>query len=468
MRFGDRLNRLILAIGLFEWRWLRALFAAILSITRQSSDARAVHLMHLFVDRFVSSGWPFSQGWINMHASRFAAHVEHRVWGRAQVPVRPNQSVAGRPLRVGMLCNLHLTLGTQRPLFEAVPRDVIELHLFDRWSGHAGASYLAPLAASYHALTEDSPEVFAEAINRVKPDVLLSMLPRSIAYRTFELIDTPCIASICTSSDLMHHPRVDYHVFTQPEFGYRVRDGEVFCDFTGRPFGGARAFESGLVCDARGLDAAPRRSWRDREPLIVWHGSLYKLRASRFLDLIFELLVLNPNVRFEYFGRGPQVDDIARRAAARGVADRLRHRGVAGFARDHHGELQPDTFAELRDALSRARFWPDSFPIGGGSARFEAYVAGVPSVHMAPASDPPHGPYQDGSLLELPWLSVSAGVARSRDQYFEMAQRCLRDEAFADALVAEQDDVVKTVTDARVWWMHMRHCYDTWRQTAAA
>jgi len=468
MRRGDRLNRLLLAIGLFEWRWLRSAFGLLLRVIRSlAGETRAQGVHYMFAARVVWSGWPFTQGWVSVHASRFAATVEHKVWGLPQVAVRPPAPISNRPLRIGLLCNLHLTLGTQRPLFEAVPRDAIELHLFDRWAGHAGAEYLSPFAASYHALKNDSPEVFADAINKAAPDILLSMLPRSIAYRTFELIDTPCIASVCTGSDLMHHPRVAYHVFTQPEFGYRVRDGEVFCDFTGRPFGGARAFESGLVCDARGLNAAPRRSWREREPLIVWHGSLYKLRAPRFLDLIFELLVLNPNVRFEYFGRGPQVDDLARRAAAHGVADRLCHRGVAGFARDHHGELQPDTFAELRDALSRARFWPDSFPVGGASARFEAYVAGVPSVHMAPTADPPHGPYEDGSLLELPWLSAGAGVARSRDHYFEMAQRCLRDDAFADALVAEQDAVVAAVSDARAWWMHMRRCYDTWRQTAA-
>jgi hypothetical protein len=422
----------------------------------------------MFGDRCVWSGTAFAQGWVNLHASRFAATAEHAVWGHPQVPVRRTESIAGRPLRVGVLANFHLTLGTQRPLFEAVPRAQIELHLFDRWAGHGGASYLAPFAASYHALKEDSPERFADAINRVKLDLLLNVVPRSIAYRTFELIDTPCIAHVCTGSDLMHHPRVSYHLFTQPEFGYRVRNGEVFCDFTNRPFGGARAFDSWLVCDARGLDCGPRQPWRDREPLIVWHGSLYKLASPALLEVIFELLKTNPQARFQYFGRGRQAELIAAGAAAHGVAGRVHYGGVAGFARDQRGELQPETFADLFAALRRARLWPDSFPIGGGSARFEAYVAGVPSIHMAPTADPPRGPYQDGSLLELPWLEASQGVARSRAQYVEMAQRCLRDEAFAESLIAQQDAVAAKVLDAEAWWRHMRHCYGEWQRTAAA
>jgi hypothetical protein len=469
MRTADRLNRLLLTMGVFEWRWLRWGFATLVRVLRSTGgDARARHAMHLFGDRWVWSGRPFARGWINLHASRFLSVVERSVWGLPPVAPRPLPPLSERPLRVGMLANLHLTLGTQRPLFEAVPRESIELHLFDRWAGGSGASYLAPFAASYHALSDDSPASFAAAINRVAPDLLLSLVPQSVAFRTFEMIDTPCVASVCTSSDLLHHPRVAYHVFTQPEFGYRVRDREVFCDFTGKPFGQAPAFESWLVCDARGMNEGQRRAWHDREPLIVWHGSLYKLCSAGFLDLIVELLHANPAVRFEYFGKGPQTESIARMAKTRGVADRVQHRGVAGFARDQHGELQPDTYAALRDALSRARLWPDSFPVGGGSARFEAYVSGTPSIHMAPAADPPRGPYEDGSLLELPWLEATRGVARSRREYFELAQRCLRDAAFADTLAGEQDAVAAAVLDARAWWLHMRRGYESWRKTVAA
>jgi hypothetical protein len=466
MRFGDRLNRVLLAIGVYDWRWLRAAFAALIRLVRWTgNEPRALHLLHMFGDRLVWSGWPFSPGWVNLHASRFGAHVEHSIWGRPARAPRPVDR-SGRRLKVGMLGNFHLTLGTQKPLFEHVPADAIELHLFDRWAGQTGAEYLAPYAASYHALKDDSPEAFAAAINTVKPDLLLNLVPRTVAYRMFELIDTPCIAHVCTGSDLMHHSRVAYHVFTQPEFGYELRDGRVHCAFTGRAFGDSRGYASWLVCDARGFDRGPHRRWADREPLIAWHGSLYKLAAAPFLDVIFDLLARHRDVKFEFFGKGAQVAEIADRAAARGVADRVTHRGVAGFARDQRGELRPETFAELRDTLSRARLWPDSFPIGGGSARFEAYAAGVPSVHMAPTADPPIGPYHDGSLLELPWLEARGGVAHSRDEYAAMTERCLFDEAFAASLIDSQHQVVKSVLDAGAWWRHMHACYADWSRSA--
>jgi len=467
MRAGDRINRALLAIGIYEWRWLRWVFAAIIRIVWVfGNEARALHVLHRFGDHLVWSGWPFSQGWVNLHASRFATHVEHAVWGLPATPARPVSTTLDRPLKVGVLASFHLTLGTQRPLFERVPNDLIELHLFDRLAGRPSAEYLAPYAASYHALSNDSPNEFAAAINKVQPDLLLSIVPKPIVYRMFELIDTPCIAHVCTGSDLMHHPRVAYHVFTQPEFGYGLRDGRVHCEFTNRPFGDVKGYASWLVCDARDLDRRPRRGWAEREPLIAWHGSLYKLCSGPFLDVIFDVLDRHREARVEYFGKGPQLTEIARRAGSRNLADRVVHRGVAGFARDERGELQLQTFAELRDTLSRARLWPDSFPIGGGSARFEAYVAGVPSVHMAPTADPPKGPYDDGSLLELPWLEARNGVAHSRDEYVEMMERCLVDQSFAESLVGAQDAVAAAVLDADAWWRHMRACYDDWSRSA--
>jgi hypothetical protein len=144
------------------------------------------------------------------------------------------------------------------------------------------------------------------------------------------------------------------------------------------------------------------------------------------------------------------------------------YRGVAGFARDAGGHLQPDTFADLAEALRRARFWPDSFPVGGASARFEAFCAGVPSIHMAPATDAPGGPYEDGSLLELPWLLADGALARSREEYLDLARQCLSSPEFAARLVAAQDVVVARVSDVRGWWQSVAGRYLQWEQQVKA
>jgi hypothetical protein len=87
---------------------------------------------------------------------------------------------------------------------------------------------------------------------------------------------------------------------------------------------------------------------------------------------------------------------------------------------------------------------------------------------MAPRTDDPTGPDADGSLLELPWLRVPASVGASRRMYFDLARRCLYDEAFATEIVAAQDAVVARVSDASAWWRHVIACYDDWAQWTRA
>ena len=150
-----------------------------------------------------------------------------------------------------------------------------------------------------------------------------------------------------------------------------------------------------------------------------------------------------------YFGRGPQIPTLPGAPPRRNLADRVVHRGVAGLRVTNAASCGARRLRHLRDTLSRARVWPDSFPIGGGSARFEAYVSGVPSVHMAPTADPPKGPYEEGSLLELPWLEARNGVA-------QLTRRVRRDDGAVPAsirpspnrLVGAQDAVAAAVRDA--------------------
>ena len=47
-------------------------------------------------------------------------------------------------------------------------------------------------------------------------------------------------------------------------------------------------------------------------------------------------------------------------------------------------------------------------------------------------------------------------------------RRCLHDEAFASALIAEQRLVAERATDLGGWWAQLLAGYDLWRSGAAA
>ena len=463
-RRSERISRWTIAWGLFDSRLLTGVAAAVLRVVRAAAGDRCARgLLDRFGARVVWSGWPYTAGYIHLHASRFYWRVRCRVWTGPYVSPRPIEH--GRRLRVGIFANLHLTLGTQKPLFDGVPLDEVELHAFDLLSGGPGATYVRPLVSGYHPIEANLPDRVADVINAAHLDVLVNVVSKSMAYDVLDRLDTPCVVHACTGSDLIHHPKVSFHLYTQPECGYDARDGRVFCAFNDAPFSEQRVYESGLVCDARDLQAAGATPWRVREPLIVWHGSLYKLRSGLFLEGIFRLLNADRELRFEFFGRdvAGACAAIERASTQAGVARQVTYKGVAGFGRDQDGRVITDGFAPLASALGRARLWPDSFPVGGGSARFEAYAAGVPSIHMA-ARTPrmEDGPGAEGSLLELPWLRAPMSVAASCEDYLDRARRCLYEEGFATELVAEQHAVVNRVSDARGWWQHVLACYRDW------
>jgi hypothetical protein len=466
-RLRERMSWLLVRLRVFESRAVIDLTAGILLLVQTVFGERLARaLLDRFGAIFVWSGWPYSPGYVHLGASRFYWRMARRAWGGAQVPLRETASSDGRALRVGVFANLNGTLATQKPLFVALPG--VDLHLFDRLSGGPGATYLRAQAAAYHAFETDDVDRMARVINDSKLDVLLNIVAKSITYDLFDRLDVPCIVQVCTDSNLIHHPKIAFHLYPQPECGYGVRDRQLFCTYTGRRFGPQRVYETSLVIDKRDLNVGDRLPWRSREPLIAWHGTLYKLHHPRFLDVIFGLLEEDSNLRFEFFGRETPgaLAAIGRAAHDRGLGGRVHYGGVATFGRDQSGRVIVDGFSALASVLSRARFWPDSFPIGGSAARYEAYVSGVPSIHMTPRVPNGGGPGAHGSLLELPWLRAPASVATSAEHYVELARRCLYDESFAEQLIAEQDAVVTRVGDARAWWQHVLRCYADWASDA--
>jgi hypothetical protein len=438
--------------------------AALRLARRLRGDAFARSVLDRFGAAFVWSGWPYGEpGYINLHSSRFYWRVQRAIWGTPRVAARRPAPPSGEPLRVGMVTSFLGTLATQKPMFDALPSGM-ELHVFDRQFAGAGAEYLRGLAASYHSFPDEAAagEV-AAAINRAPLDLLLSVQGKAFAYDVIDGADTPCVVNVCVGSDLVHHDKISFHLYCQPQFDYQVAGDRLRSVDLDEPFG-ARVYDSWVVFDPRDIPLDAGASWAAREPLIVWHGSLYKIASASFLDTIFGLLQEDSTLEFVFFGKesGGALSTIDRAARARRVEARVHYEGSVRVGRDSQGVIRSEGFAGVVSALGRARLWPNSFPIGGASARFEAYATGAPTAHLALRSPTS----ESGSLLDLPSLAVPGGSAGSIEAYRRLCRRCLSDGAFADTLVREQIVVARRVSDGRAWWRHVLRCYDDWKQAS--
>jgi hypothetical protein len=441
-----------------EWRvtpWLAGWTARALSTV---GGRDFVHgWLSAFDRRFVISGWPGrGELRINLHMSRFVTRVR-RVLRGAPAP-RPRRAPPARPRpRVGIIGRFAGLLGIPPGLLAACPPG-IELVVFDAPFRGQRADYLRALPLSYEAVELDDPVAYgpshrrtADAIARAQLDMLVNVNAKIDAHMLLDLVETGGVVNYATGSDLLHHPRVDFELLWQMPTGYALRDGRLWCEQTGLPVESAPVLQVRGFYDARGLRVADAGTWRARQPLMVSHGSLYKFAVPMFCACMFDVLDAVPGSAWVLIGKdnGAALASIAAQAAARGLGDRVRYEGEFSAVRDAAGAFIDPGWLRLQERLASARLAPDPFPIGSGSARFEAYMFGVPSVHMAPTA-------RDGALTlnssELPLLSIPMATASSIAQYREMAIRCLTDEAFGDAVQRAQLAAARAACDPAVWW----------------
>lgn len=403
---------------------------------------------------FVWSGWPHqSRGWTNLHASRFLRRVRREVHPPRRVARKAPPRTTEGPLRVGCLGAFSGLLTLAREHFENAPDDV-ELHVLDLGFEGRYARYLEPVAASYTA------DDLAEAAGDL--DVLYVVGGGAEVDAVIDAARTPCVAVFCTGSDLLHHEKVDFHLYPQPEADYFLRGDSLFCGTSRTAFGHELVYPGFFLYDRGGVDAALRAPWAKREPLVLVHGSVFKAASEPFLDAVLPLL--HDDVELVVMGRATDAElGVLRRAAAtHGVAARVHYEGAFSGLRGPDGARDDPGWGKLVDLLARARLAPDPYPIGGAASRVEAYAAGVPAPHLAVRfAEGAWGRRQD-SLLEVEALLVPDATASTPAGYHRLCRRCLSDEDFADGVAAAQAEVADRVTDPRAYWLQLVEAHRDW------
>ncbi len=475
-------------------RWLRRLFfrliarpgavltAALpfLAVRAAAGDETALRLLgktSRYYRRWLL-GWPYRVPMVfNLELSRFWRRLERRVLGRSPVPRAAAGPVVGRRLRVGCLAAFSELYSAPAHLFEAAPEDV-ELWLFDtpyKKRPFTPAEFLRPLAHGYRALEwqqEPLPlDSYRESLCRAADLVNQADLDMLVLYFNvpplFELLDrlqTPCIAEACIISDLIHHPKADFHVYAQPGPDYRFEEGRLVSDFEDRPLGPAPVYPGFLFYDRRDLEAAPSRPWAQREGLMVFHGLLYKAASEPFLECVERLLEEDPALHFVFTGRDihGSLERMTTFFDRRGLSARARYEGAFSARREAGDVVTDPGWRRLVDHLESARLAPNPWPVGGGSSRFEAYLCGAPGVHMGIDFERASRGGHEHTLIEVPDLVVPSATAFDPEGYLELCRRCLYEEEFADSVRREQLEVARRVGDPVAWWRQMLDCRASW------
>lgn len=427
-------------------------------------------LLAMFERRLVVSGWPHqSRGWVNLDLSRFLQRVRRRSVCRHQAPkvVHPERRL---PLRIGFAGRFSGLLGFPLDLFEACPPTVAP-YVFDVEFGGRTASYLERVTAGYFSISRSEggatlPSVasLAGPINAADLDMLVNVNSKGDAYDLLDAVTTSCIANYCSTSDFLHHEKVDVQLYWQPEADYLVRGSQLFCCTTERVASFGRIRQIRGFYDRRGMNESRVPLWKEREPLMVFHGSLDKLEGREYLTTMFDLLQEDKALQFVYMGKdnGTALKCVTETARRAGVAGQVHYEGEFSAVRGDDGAISDRGWSRMLSYLRRARLAPDPWPMGGGSSRCEAYLAGTPSVHMGLDLDRKNWRRRQYSVCELPLLLVSFGTATTIEHYRDLCRRCLYDEGFADRIIAEQLRLANVATDPAAWWDELVNVCQEW------
>ena len=458
-----------LAFRLLASPALRHSSAGLVRLARAiAGESTARRLIDRFGTVVVWSNWPRrTPGWINLHAASLYWHLMRAV-GPPVSAVSVRAASGPRPRRIGCLGPFSGLLTFQRRFFEAKPAHV-ELVVYDVAYDERHASYLKPLANAYRAVRlgdgAEPGSALAATITADRLDLLIVVYGKRTAYDLLDRLDVPAVAHICTGSDLLHHDKVSFQIYPQPAADFFPAGDRMFSAVLRQPLGPQAVYPGWILYDPRDLDAdAPSRRWHEREPLIVCHGSLWKMASPPFLELVFDLLAEDSQLEFAFMGRDARgvLARIERRARERGVQGRVHYRGAFSHQRNDEGDVGDPGWRELCGLLGRARLAPDPWPVGGGSARFEAYLSGAPTVHMGLRMDEASWGQPQPATIDLPALGVPEATASGPDEYRALCRRALTDAAFADRVADAQRAVARRLGDPHAYWDQILDCHARW------
>jgi hypothetical protein len=459
--------------GTLGSRWCVALLRFLIFVADRVKPGAALAVL----ETRIGESWPrHVPGWVNIHMSALFWKLRRR--SIPQDRRRPNSlRRESRPLRIGCFGAFSGALGFPVSLFEGFPTEHA-LFIYDMQYQGQLAPALEGLAQQYRPVNLETATVYSDAvraaadgINADDLDLLLIIRRKMAAYDVLDRVTTPCIAFVCTGSDIHHHPNVDFNFYCQPEADFFPVGNDLFCGFTRRPVPGRVVYPSHLCYDPRDLDLtsiSPR--WEERRPLVVFHGSLYKLASEPFLDCLFGLMAELGDVEFAFMGKhwGDALRRVHESACRWGVGERVHYEGAFSAMRDAEGRITDPGWHRLVELLRSARLAPDPWPIGGASTRFEAYVLGAPTVHMGVRTDAASWGQPQPALLEVPNLLVPEGTTHSVDGYRALSVRCLRDGSFANKLAQLQRQRALDACVPSEYWQMILRGLDTWEEDRCA
>lgn len=400
-----------------------------------------------------------------VQGARFLEITRRRISGsipsrRPRISASP--STLKEKLRIGCLNHFSGALSFGYEFAAGAPFAKHEIFYYDVPYAGQHLSRLENLPACTRFLSLSDPIGNAvESINLDNLDVLL-ITPYKDAFQYLDHVSTPAIVQVSSGKNFIHHERVAVAMMSEFPPSWLARESSAFCTITRSYLSLGKIYRADYIFDSRGIEAPVDLDMTSREPIIFCHGSSFKFGARGFLNAAIQLLREFPDYSLHLMSRDPWnvVAKIRQTFVSEGMAERFHYDGEFDSTRNEAGEVADPRWEICRHSLARAALALDAWPHTGGSTRFEAYLSGLPMVHMAVPENPGLGGTVSYASSHVPCLSASLGRAYDPSQYLTIARRILSDESYWTELAKDQLAIATKRKDAARWWGDFLACCD--------
>ena len=267
---------------------------------------------------------------------------------------------------------------------------------------------------------------------------------RFTANKFLSLLSTKSL--IFTFGNLfLAHPKAKLQSKVQLPKSYSIKNNKLISYKSNYSFFNYTFFPDLFFYDPRDIDIDYKIRERKKN-IIFTHGRLSLIEQFEFLNAVSEILKKDKKRTFYFMGiddTGSSLTNIMNFFKDKQLENRIKYLGYFSFSKENSTTITDKNWDKCKMFLKKSSIYLNTFPMGMGSSRMEAFMLGLPVVDL-------EDPILQHAKLES--VSKILATAKNIDDYISIADSIFKDKDLSKQIVLEQYKIIEKFCDGILFW----------------
>lgn len=267
---------------------------------------------------------------------------------------------------------------------------------------------------------------------------------RFTANKFLSLLSTKSL--IFTFGNLfLAHPKAKLQSKIQLPKSYSIKNNKLISYKNNYSFLNYIFFPDLFFYDPRDIDIDYKIRER-KQNIFFTHGRLSLIGQFEFLNTVSEILKKDKKRTFYFMGiddTSTSLTNIINFFKDKELENRIKYLGYFSFSKENSITITDKNWDKCKMFLKKSSIYLNTFPMGMGSSRMEAFMLGIPVVDL-------EDPILQYAKLES--VSKELATAKNTIEYINIANEILKNKEFSREVSLEQYNIVKNFSDGVEFW----------------